>query len=63
MVIGVGGEVKVERKGVQCEEREQNFQRFAVHGPMGFALSLSRCALLGCLVEMIYEMYMFLDST
>jgi hypothetical protein len=30
-VVGVGGEVDVERNGVYREEREQNFQRLAVH--------------------------------
>lgn len=36
-MVGVGGEVEVEREGVDYKEREQNFQRFAVHVLMRFS--------------------------
>lgn len=43
-MVGVGGEVEVERDGVECEESEHDFQRLAVHVFMR-SLSLSTLSL------------------
>lgn len=46
-VVGLGGEEEVERERVECEEREQNFERYPVHVLM-LSLSSSLSLLLVC---------------
>lgn len=41
-MVGWGGEVEVERDGIECEETEHDFQRLVVHVQMRFS-ALSLC--------------------